>query len=122
MNFVNLTPHTVNIVAYNSEEKIEIEPSGIIARIDEKQIFTGVFHYGEENIATYKVQYGDIVYVNKAGEELNEPPRRIDNNCYIVSSMIAEKMKDKRFDFCAPANLIRDNKGNIIGCSGIKFF
>ncbi|MHA1229224.1 MAG: hypothetical protein ACTSRP_09170 [Candidatus Helarchaeota archaeon] len=91
--FVNLTPHSVNLIMDNKE--IEIKPSGIILRLGEidKKI--------EELIIERKY-------------ELSENITRREDTYYIVSSIV--QFVANRDDFVSPdtgSTAVRDENGRI---------
>ena len=102
MEFVNLTPHTINLVTEDGE-KVIVSPSGTIARCSVKQELVGKL----KGVALYKSVYGDVT-------DLPEPK---DGHIYIVSSLVAGRVN--RDDVVVPCKFIRDNNGNIIGAEEI---
>jgi hypothetical protein len=129
MKIVNLTPHEINI--FRSMEDIvpmmSIPPSGIVARvstiselygeIDGVPIFSFSFGdivelYGEiDGVPIFSFSFGDIVDI------LNQESGTI----YIVSAMLLEhKSMKNRKDVFAPGELKRNEKGQPIGCIGLR--
>ena len=98
---VNLTPHTLNELTTN----LQIPPSGIVARLDtnSKQVNT------LDNIPVYSKQFGEI-------QNLPDPQS---NTFYIVSGIMLDVAKQQgRKDCLAPGELVRNDKGQPIGCKG----
>lgn len=102
-NIVNLTPHEINIVV--GDEKISVKPSGNVARVVECIV---------ENGEIWGIAWSRIEHLRVEG--LPEPE---EGTIYIVSSLVAQALKGKREDVYFPAYLIRDERGNVIGCSAL---
>lgn len=97
VQFVNMTPHVVNILS-EGEEKV-ISPSGLI-RLQEEITPLGVV--------------GGVPIVKKVmGGSENLPPV-ISGVYYIVSLPVAQACR--RPDFVVPDDLVRDGEGKILGC------
>jgi len=95
--FVNLTPHTINL-----NDGRSFEPSGTIARVSSKFTdFEGVFT---------TIEFGQVT-------DIPEPKNFV---MYIVSGMV--KSASKRTDICSPAtghpDTIRNDKGHIVSVPG----
>lgn len=104
--FLNLTPHTLNVHSHNpSDPQFKIEPSGEVARVQDKYTIKG--HV--EGIPIYNVTYGDV-------EGLPEPQ---DGVFYIVSGQTKAAVPERE-DVLSPGELIRDENGRPIGCRGLK--
>lgn len=96
--FINLTPHTVNIVNGPSI------PSTGIARCS-----TTSTNVGEhEGITLTCVTYGAV-------EGLPEPQEGV---IYIVSALVRAAVPNRR-DVASPGELARDSAGNVIGCRNL---
>lgn len=103
---INLTPHAVTIV--NGGESITIDPSGIVARCKQTDEQTGYI----------ETEYGDIpISETKFGEVIDLPNPKQDT-CYIVSRLIMQACYERN-DLLVPNEIIRDDKGNIIGCASL---
>ena len=96
--FVNLTPHAIKL------PNMTVEPSGKVARLDEKTKILGEIDGVEFLLREYT---GTIDLPNVA-------PRTI----YIVSGMVREANPD-RLDIASPGDLLRDESGQIIGCKNL---
>lgn len=103
MTIVNLTPHTLNFVF--NETKIDIEPSGSIARVSVKDTPMNPIN----GIPTFRTEYGEIE---------NLPVPEVDT-IYVVSSLVATRCPE-RTDVFVPGRLIRDEQGRIIGSAGLS--
>ena len=80
MTIVNLTPHTLNFVF--NETKIDIEPSGSIARVSAKDTPMNPIN----GIPVFKTEYGEI-------ENLPAP---CEGKIYVVSSLVAARCPSER--------------------------
>ena len=98
MQFVNLTPHAIHLPG------LTVEPSGAVARCKESTIVVG--HFGGVDL-TVK-EYGQV-------EGLPEPK---ENTMYIVSMLVRLGCPDRR-DIASPGDLVRDDKGQIIGAKNL---
>ena len=103
MQFINLTPHTINI--HSNGNVTNVTPSGSIARVSTNyQHSTTV-----SGINIYNCVYGDV----------HGLPDSQNNTIYIVSSVVKSAVPN-RMDVMSPGELIRDNDGKPIGCNGLR--
>lgn len=111
--FVNLTPHDVNVCLENGLKKSISFPRTVnIARVVQSttQVDTLYFPVNRDDnigIPVYKVEYGMV-----AG--LPEPKDGVVN---IVSAMVKNAVPE-RTDLVSPGEPLRDQGGNIVGCKG----
>lgn len=115
---VNMTPHTVNI--HNAQgDVITLPPSTQSVRV--KADLVKVEEH--DGIDIYAVQYGDLEMVDNA-TKIATPglPPATDGVLYIVAGMCTDKIRatTDRKDFVSPGDLIRDDKGQPVGCKGVK--
>ena len=104
VNFVNLTPHTLNVVDRNGKVH-NIEPSGIVARVETTKMVVGSTD-------------GFGLTAEVTGSVINVPePEWL--TLYIVSRVVAAQLTD-RTDILVPGEFIRDEAGNIVGCNGFS--
>lgn len=96
---VNLTPHAINVVGYE-----EIPSSGVVPRVA-MQTKVVVFVAG---LPVSSTEYGKV-------EGL---PEQIEGVSFIVSKMLKDACPDRE-DLLYPAELVRDEKGNIVGCKSL---
>ena len=105
----NLTPHEVNIHTLCGEV-ITVKSSGL-ARCTPHTMVMDAIPMGEhDSITITKVELGDV-------EGLPDPE---DGVIFIVSRPVAEKMRGIRTDLMVPGTLIRNEKGQPIGCDGLS--
>ena len=105
--FVNMTPHEIKEIVTG----LTIPPSGEVTRVAVSYERHGTI----ENVPCFKAIYGEI-------ENL---PEEKPNTTYIVSGMVLDAIASNavtahRRDFVSPGELVRDEKGQPIGCSGFK--
>lgn len=95
---INLTPHSIKVIGVG-----EIPASGLVARVSMKTEPDAVI----AGFPTSYTEYGDV-------ENLPE----IEGVSFIVSKMVRDACPD-RADLFYPAELVRDETGNIIGCKSL---
>lgn len=100
----NLTPHAINIVGEDGEMKQIIAPEEKPARLKVGTVRCG-FALG---VPLSKSTFGEP-------ENLPEPQEGV---LLIVSQLIKGAFPDRE-DLVVPAEMVRDNKGNIIGCKSL---
>ena len=104
VNFVNLTPHALNVV--DREGKVHhIEPSGLVARVETNKLNVGSTE-------------GFNLMVETTGKVVDMPDSEW-LTLYIVSRVVAAELKE-RTDVLVPGDFIRDEAGNILGCKGFS--
>lgn len=101
MNIQNYTPHPIKVV--NPDKTITEFASQGIARCAVKS----------EKVA----EFGGIpCFATKYGEIENLPAQK-PQTALIVSALVRTQLPD-RLDLLSPSGLVRDDKGNVIGCQG----
>ena len=107
MQYVNLTPHVVNV--YNDEEVVmSLAPSGCVVRIDES--------------VTPSVELDGIQFVDVSLGEVNGLPEEEEDTVFVVSMSLLMGMKaagSNRQDCVYPFGQVRDDQGRIIGCRSL---
>lgn len=105
MNFINLTPHELNILNDDEEEVLTIPPSGDTVRVDVTR--QTVDHV--EGAPIKKTEFGDV-------EGLPEPK---EDTIYVVSGFVGSHPDvSDRDDVVSPGQLVRDENGKPIGAKG----
>ncbi len=108
MNIINLTPHEINI--YKGDENIlTIAPSGSVARCSQVDNEDGFINFLGKDVPLFNTNYNEIE---------NLPPEK-PNTFYVVSMIIANR-SPKRKDLLIPVGIVRNEKGQIIGCKGLS--
>lgn len=102
MKFVNLTPHTINVIV--GGETISFEPSGRVARVTSSQMLDSKI----DGIPVYVQVPGDVEGIDLA-----------DNEIGIVSAMVLSALGHPD-NLVAPntSRAIRNEQGHIIGVPG----
>lgn len=96
---INLTPHAINVIGVG-----EIPSSGLVARVSMKTEPDGV-------IAGFPTSFTDY-------GEVEGLPKKIGGVYFIVSQLLKSACPN-RHDLLYPAELVRDDKGNIVGCKSL---
>ena len=97
-NIVNLTPHAVSFINADGATVLTVEASGVIARVS-------------SSIAGLPVT--ETVF-----GEVQDLPEQKDDTIYLVSSLVAQRVPERR-DVFIPAESVRDSAGRIIGCRSL---
>ena len=109
MEFVNLTPHSINIIDGKT-----FQPSGIIARVASETKLVSVI----DGIRITETVYGKPGV--ECGNDWTKPlPDPQDDVAYIVSLMLASACPD-RADFYVPNESVRDSSGKVVGCKSLS--
>lgn len=114
MDFINLTPHEVTVVA-KDESKVTFPPSENVARVEYREEVVGDYdapvpvsdNEEPKKFELFKSYFGTI----------NNLPEPRDGVRYIVSRMCANACPD-RHDLVVPGPSIRDENGVITACYG----
>lgn len=114
MRFVNLTPHAINIMG---DISVTVGPSGQSLRIATSMEPVG----NHDGVTLYRAKYGAVELVDNDTKAVdpNGLPAVQDGVMYIVSGLVLDALKD-RPDVAAPGELVRDDKGQPVGCKGLK--
>lgn len=102
MNFVNLTPHTLNIIEEDGSV-YTLPPSGQVARVATERRIVNII----DGIEIFETVFGEVVGL----------PERNRNDLLIVSALVAQRTD--RTDVYSPGELVRDADGKVIGCRGL---
>lgn len=101
---VNLTPHAIHLYFPNGTS-VTVPPSGTVARVQE--ITTEVAAGVPGTIRIVSISYGKP-----------EGVPEVDGNTYLVSALVRAALPH-RFDVLSPGELVRDEKGAVIGCRAL---
>ena len=102
--FINLTPHDIHIMGYDDEEIENITASGTIARVAIEEV--------------------SLYYISGVQIKLQIPQQPIDvplprNNTFYIVSTLVRLALPKRIDLLSPGDMVRDEKGRILGCKSL---
>lgn len=108
MKLFNCTPHQITIIA---SATITVPPSGVVARCSEKSSPSAVkVEVDGTEIQAVVMGYGAV-------ENLPGPE---EGTILIVSALVRAAVPD-RCDVASPGALVRDDKGQPMGCRGLVF-
>ncbi|MDD7029296.1 MAG: hypothetical protein PUI49_07115 [Prevotellaceae bacterium] len=105
MKLINLTPHIINIVAEDGTRLRDIEMSGIIARVGQREEVIGNL----DGIPVTRQVFGEVM-------NLPEPQEGV---AFIVSRLVAVAATD-RDDLFIPGPMVRNDQGQPCGCKGLS--
>lgn len=105
MQLVNLTPHNVTVINPRGGENHVIPASGTVARMSTNRVDVDHINLDGFALVFYNTTYGDPV-------NLPDPTPGVR---YIVSALIRTALPDRK-DLVSPADFVRDENGQILGC------
>lgn len=119
MKIVNLTPHSINILDENGNEVMLIEPSGKLARLESEKelIMAQRDRLFKHDIPFFITKYGIPVLLNALKQPVQFPEQK-ESIIYIVSGLF--RAGYPRADLWQPGELVRNDKGQPIGCIGLS--
>lgn len=103
-NLVNLTPHNITLMDDQGNIIQDIPSTGVIPRLKEDTEVIGNVNGIPVTIKTF----GGV-------DSMPEPQA---DTFYIVSALLASKLS--RNDLLVPSDMVRDDKGRIVGCKGFS--
>lgn len=107
MKFTNLTPHDVTVYLLGYGRTKVFPRSGKVARVSQQF----------ERFGTVCSEGSDIpLFTTKLGKVIDLPERE-EGNYFIVSAMV-KQAEPYRLDLVSPGELLRDDKGQVVGCNG----
>lgn len=121
IKLINLTPHAVRIfTADGKTELVTVQPSGVVARVAVSRQESGVvpIEADAERLLARDPLAGIPVFVCAYGAVENLPATE-NGKIFIVSAMVRTAVPTRR-DTLSPGELIRDDKGQPIGCCGLE--
>lgn len=108
MKFVNLTPHTLNVVRNDGSVMLSVPPSGTVARVATQQ--------------TVVCQLAGVDVVCTVFGDVDGLPAPQPDTVYVVSTLVLQALKANgvdRSDVVAPdtspASVVRNADGQIVG-------
>ena len=108
---VNLTPHTINLVAEDGTQLLSLESQGV-ARVASTTEIVGYLQVGGVAVPHTHTTFGEV-------EGL---PDQAPGVGYIVSNMIIPALAQQgihRDDLFTPGMQVRDDQGRVIGCRSL---
>ncbi|MDF9296082.1 hypothetical protein [Geobacillus stearothermophilus] len=108
MKFINLTPHSINVVRDDGSVVLSVPPSGTVARVATQQ--------------TVVCQLDGIDVVRTAFGDVDGLPAPQPDTVYVVSTLVLQALSASgvdRSDVVAPdtspASVVRNTDGQIVG-------
>lgn len=114
LNLVNLTPHTITVIG-SGETDMVIAASGQVARVSSTDEIVDYLSYDFETPSGIDGNEFPI-YVTRLGEVVGLPDPE-EGTVYLVSGMVRSAVHERQ-DVWSPGPLVRDDKGQPIGCKG----
>ena len=107
MTIINLTPHTLNIFNADGSVRVDVPPSGEVARVTTSRTQTGEVN----GLPLFTTTFGEVSGLPEATEGV----------IYVVSGLVAAhpSVRDRE-DVFSPGELVRDEAGKPIGCRGLS--
>lgn len=108
---INLTPHTINLVAEDGTQLLSLESQGV-ARVASTTEVVGQLQVGEVVVPQTHTTFGEV-------EGL---PDQAPGVGYVVSNMIISALAQqgvRRDDLFTPGMQVRDDQGRVIGCRSL---
>lgn len=103
MKIINLTPHEVMFILEDGK-RVKIPASGKVARLTTSTKIVG--------------EVGGIPITETVFGEIQDLPDPTPDEVYIVSSLVAGRVPDRR-DVFIPNESVRDDSGRIVGCRSL---
>lgn len=112
LQLLNLTPHEVNIV-HEWGHVVTVPPDGTVARVETVRGSVGCgYIYAPDGLTRISVSS------SRAGKVIGLPEPQ-EGVTIIVSAMVRMAVPE-RMDVFSPGELIRDGRGQPIGCKGLE--
>lgn len=103
--FLNLTPHAIQLVSPEDGSILEtVPPCDVVARVEVKRTVTSTIR----DIPVYECKWGKVTGLPEPHDEV----------FYIVSMTVREACPT-RIDVLSPGPLIRNEQGQVTGCTGL---
>ena len=131
VKIINCTPHDIVFIVeshiddeFYTIEKFIIKKSGIIPRVKEVERKIDTFKTNvtrERDIEEDGYDNGWNLYIDimeKSFTEVEGLPEPKKDTYYVVSALVASAAKDRK-DLLIPNELVRDEKGRVIGCKNL---
>ena len=121
VNLINLTPHILRIFEFDDVEYNAKSKSFYLKKKDKYNI--PIILTPGNNIPRVKISRNEVYKLNgipvikNCYGEIKNDPIEIDGTYYIVSAITANAFRNKnRNDILVPNQIVRDERGQIIGC------
>lgn len=107
VKIVNLTPHAINLVGQDGTQIAVFQPSGNIARCTTNKTVVSTVAVGDTTVNVNRTTFRGVTGL----------PDEEEGTFFIVSAIVAQAMKGDRYDLLIVDNTVRDEEGQIIGCT-----
>jgi hypothetical protein len=106
MTILNLTPHTLNILNADAAVRVDVPPSGEVARVTTSRTQTGEVN----GLPLFTTRFGEVTGL----------PAPSEGTLFVVSGLVAghPSVRD-RADVFSPGELVRGADGQPVGCRGL---
>lgn len=114
MKIINLTPHVINVVHTHGQPALAITPDGSVSRVATSSQQVGVATVGGTDtepgvsIPIFRVRRGAVVGL----------PSPVPGVLWLTSALVREAVPNRE-DVVSPGELVRDDKGQPVGCLGL---
>ena len=108
---INLTPHPINIM--DGGKIVKTYPSEGFLRVSTEVKNAG---FTVDDIPIVETKFGETTFVFGETEGLPE----YNLGTFYIVSQIVKTANSNRSDLLVPANIVRDQNGNIIGCESLS--
>ena len=107
---INLTEHAIHVMDEAGELRCTIEPSGAVAKVEIDRFADEEIMHAGITFRLHRTRAGGIAGV----------PEPVTGTFYVVSRFIAFALKDegRTHDIIVVDQVLRDDEGVIVGCSG----
>ena len=104
MAIINMTPHQIDLVLDSGEVWLEINPSGDLIRLSMTTEEDGLV----DGIPVSRTTYGEATGLPEFEEGV----------FYVVSGLVKSALPHRE-DLLVPSEMVRDDKGRILGCKSL---
>ena len=106
IEIINMTPHDVNLLDLNNNKIHTYKSQGSVRLEQKDEIIGNIIDSDGLIIPITTTSFGQP---NEIGD--SKP-----NRLYIVSRMVLNELRGKRFDLITPNQIVKDDNNHIIGC------
>lgn len=117
MQLVNLTPHPINF----PEQGVNLPPASLpTPRVATSSEVVGHIYVDGKKVDLIETQFGEVENLPEAKFDRRGNPTTM----YVVSRLVIQAAQRQGWEtghLVSPGSLIRDEKGQIIGCQNLSF-
>ena len=104
MSIVNLTPHPITLLSKDNEVVMTLPKGEVVPRLSQATNEVGII----EGITITETQFGEI-------QDLPDSQEGV----FLIVSRLVLAACPNRQDLLVPNELVRDDKGHIVGCKSL---